>query len=49
VLCFHAFFQEPVVEDPNENFRIRKCIVYYYLDDDSVHIIEPRIVNSGIP
>ena len=38
-----------MVEDPNENFRIRKCIIYYYLDDDTIHIIEPRVENSGIP
>lgn len=49
MLCFYAYFKEPVVEDPNENYRIRKCIIYYYLDDDTIHIIEPRIENSGIP
>ena len=49
VLKFHAFFQEPVVEDANENFRVRKCIIFYYLDDDTLHIIEPRVENSGIP
>lgn len=38
-----------MVEDPNENFRVRKCIIYYYLDDDTIHIIEPRVENSGIP
>ena len=37
------------MEDPNENYRIRKCIIYYYLDDDTLHIIEKRIENSGIP
>lgn len=49
MLQFQAFFQEPVVEDANENYRVRKCIVYYYLDDDTVHIIENKIENSGIP
>jgi hypothetical protein len=49
VLHFKAYFQEPVVENPNENFRIRKCIIYYYLDDDTVHIIESRVENAGIP
>ena len=48
MLTFHAYFQEPVVENPNENYRIRKCIVYYYLDDDTLHIIEKKIENSGI-
>ena len=38
-----------MVEDANENYRIRKCILYYYLDDDTIHIIEHRIENSGIP
>jgi hypothetical protein len=49
VLKFHGYFQEPVVEDPNENFRIRKCIIFYYLDDDTIHIIEPRVENAGVP
>lgn len=49
VLCFNAYFQEPVVEDANENFRIRKCVINYYLDDDTLHIKEPRVENAGIP
>jgi hypothetical protein len=49
VLNFSAFFQEPVVEDPNENYRIRKCTIYYYLEDDTIHIMESRVQNSGIP
>jgi Ca2+-binding EF-hand superfamily protein len=43
-----AYFQEPVVENPNENFRIRKCTIFYYLDDDTLHITEKRIENSGL-
>ena len=46
---FKAYFQEPVVENPTENYRIRKCTVYYYLDDDTLHILEDRVENSGIP
>lgn len=49
VLNYKAYFLEPVVENPTENFRIRKCIIYFYLDDDTFHIIEPRVPNSGIP
>jgi len=41
-LNFDAYFQEPVVENANENYRIRKCIMYYYLEDDTFHIIEKR-------
>ena len=43
-----AYFQEPVVENPNENYRVRKCTVYYYLEDDTLHINEKRVENSGI-
>jgi hypothetical protein len=49
VLVFEAFFVEPVVEDPNENFRSRKCRINYFLDDDTIHIFEPKVENSGIP
>lgn len=49
VLQFDAYFKEPVVEDPNENYRVRKCIIYFYLDDDTFLILEPRVPNSGIP
>lgn len=49
VLNFQAYFLEPVVENPTENYRIRKCIIYFYLDDDTFHIIEPKVQNSGIP
>lgn len=49
MLNFKAYFLEPVVEDPTENYRVRKCIIYFYLDDDTFHIIEPRVENSGIP
>jgi len=48
-LVFDAFFIEPVVEDPNENFRARKCKINYFLDDDTIQIFEPKIENSGIP
>lgn len=49
VLQFRGYFQEHVVENPDENFRIRKCIIYYYLDDNSMYITEPKIENAGIP
>ncbi|EGR27327.1 flagellar microtugule protofilament ribbon protein, putative [Ichthyophthirius multifiliis] len=48
VLKFMAYFQESVVENPNENYRIRKCAIYFYLSDGTMHINEPRVSNSGI-
>jgi len=49
VLRFYAFFKEAVFSSQVENARLRKCVLYYYLEDDSVHIAEPKIENSGIP
>lgn len=49
VLRFYAYFQEPVHESPTENFRLRHCTIYFYLDDGTIMISEPRIDNSGIP
>lgn len=49
VLRFDAYFQEAVHESRQETFRIRRCVIYYYLEDDSIHVSEPKIENSGIP
>mmetsp|Transcript_25837 Transcript_25837/g.45893 ORF Transcript_25837/g.45893 Transcript_25837/m.45893 type:complete len:613 (-) Transcript_25837:347-2185(-) len=48
VLRFYAFFKETVDGSPIETYRVRKCVFYYYLEDDSMHIAEPRQANSGI-
>lgn len=49
VLCFDGYFQEAVNEKREEQFRIRKCKVYFYLEDDSIQVIEPRMKNAGVP
>ncbi len=49
VLRFYGYFKESVVESNIENHRIRKVVLYYYLEDDSMHVAEPRQDNSGIP
>ncbi len=36
-------------ENPSENYRIRKCIINYHLDDDTLYITEPKVENAGIP
>ena len=30
-----------------ENYRIRKLIIYYFLEDRSFLMVEPKMVNSG--
>ena len=49
VLRFYGYFKESVVENELENARIRLLIIYYYLLDESVSIIDIKQENSGIP
>ncbi|XP_028991577.1 EF-hand domain-containing family member C2 [Betta splendens] len=48
-LCFEAYFQEAVAEAQHETHRIRKCNIYFYLEDDTIQVVEPGYKNSGIP
>lgn len=47
VLRFYGYFKESVVESRMENYRIRKLIIYYFLEDRSILIVEPKMVNAG--
>jgi len=47
-LRFYAYFQEHVVENPKENFRIRCVVVTYFLEDGTMQITEQKVENSGI-
>lgn len=49
VLRFDGYFQEKVEENARENCRFRHCQLMYYLEDGTVQVNEPKIVNSGIP
>jgi hypothetical protein len=49
VLRFHAYFKESVVESRLENYRIRKVTIYYFLEDKSIMITEPKVTNAGQP
>jgi len=49
VLRFHGYFKESVVESRLENYRIRKVTIFYYLEDKSIMVTEPKVVNSGTP
>ena len=46
---FYCYFKEHVVESRLENERVRKAVVYYYLEDKSIMITEPKQTNSGVP
>ncbi|XP_002739739.1 EF-hand domain-containing protein 1-like [Saccoglossus kowalevskii] len=49
VLKFHAYFKQTVHESANEHYRIRPVNIFYYLEDDSISVVEPHVENSGMP
>ena len=49
VLKYNAFFKQTVHESPDEYFRVRPVDIFYYLEDDSISVVEPHVENSGMP
>ncbi|XP_064652605.1 EF-hand domain-containing protein 1-like [Lineus longissimus] len=49
VLKFNAYFKQTVHESPKEHYRVRPVNIYYYLEDDSISVVEPVVENSGMP
>lgn len=49
MLRFYGYFQQTVQHSPDEEYRVRPVVFYYYLEDDSMCVIEPTVENSGIP
>mmetsp|Transcript_17335 Transcript_17335/g.30925 ORF Transcript_17335/g.30925 Transcript_17335/m.30925 type:complete len:752 (-) Transcript_17335:1054-3309(-) len=48
VLRFQGYFREGVHESPQEQERVRRCVVYYFLEDDTISVSEPKQDNSGL-
>ena len=48
VLIFYGFFKESVHESAVEQYRVRPVRFLYYLEDDTMEIIEQNEPNSGI-
>ncbi|TGZ60658.1 hypothetical protein CRM22_008410 [Opisthorchis felineus] len=48
-LSFDAYFQETVNERREEQYRVRRCKVYFYPEDDTIQVVEPRLADTGIP
>ncbi|EAX87685.1 MGC84469 protein, putative [Trichomonas vaginalis G3] len=49
VLRFYGYFKEPVFSSQEETYRVRKVKILFFLEDDTIEIVEPRVKNSGIP
>ncbi|XP_008498041.2 EF-hand domain-containing protein 1 [Calypte anna] len=48
ILKFDAYFQEDVPLSTEEHYRVRQVGIYYYLEDDSMTVMEPAVKNSGL-
>ncbi|XP_069389268.1 EF-hand domain-containing family member C2 [Paralichthys olivaceus] len=48
VLCFEAFCEEAAHGPQEEMTRIRKCKIYFYLEDDTIQVVEPHLKNSAL-
>ena len=42
---FKAYFQQTVPESADEHYRVRYVKLYYYLEDDSISVVEPVVEN----
>nr|XP_012421704.1 PREDICTED: EF-hand domain-containing family member C2 [Odobenus rosmarus divergens] len=49
VLSFDAYLEDEVPEKSQENYRIRRYKIYFYLEDDTIQVNEPELKNSGMP
>ena len=45
VLLFLGYFKQTVHESADEYYRVRPVKIYYYLEDDSIAVIEPAVEN----
>ena len=45
VLTYDAYFKQTVHESPQEYYRVRCVKIYYYLEDDTMSVVEPAIEN----
>lgn len=49
VLKFFGYFKETVHESAQEYYRVRPVEIFYYLEDDSISVMEPHVENAGMP
>jgi len=49
VLSFNGYYKETIHETNLYNYRVRKVVLNYFLQDETFQMTEPRQDNSGIP
>lgn len=48
-LTFDAYFKSTVNESFGCSYNLRKCKIIYFLEDDTIKVVEPVVINSGLP
>ncbi len=48
MLRFYGYFKQTIYESPLESYRVRRVIIYYYLEDDTIAIYEIPYENSAL-
>ncbi|XP_022194129.2 EF-hand domain-containing protein 1 [Nilaparvata lugens] len=50
-LAFQGYFKEciPLPNMDDDNYRIRRVNIVYFLEDDTITVIEPTVENCGLP
>ncbi|XP_016045960.2 EF-hand domain-containing family member C2 isoform X2 [Erinaceus europaeus] len=48
VLSFDAYLEDEMPDKFQETYRIRYYKIYFYLEDDTIQVNEPRLKNSGL-
>lgn len=44
VLSFKAFFKQSVPESPIEHYRVRHVNIIYFMEDDTMTVMEPAVL-----
>ncbi|KAG9282335.1 EF-hand domain-containing protein 1 [Astyanax mexicanus] len=47
VLRFYGYYKEEVLHSPNEHFYVQPVVIYYYLEDDSICVMKPKLKNTN--
>ena len=48
ILTFDGYFQETVWEVDKCPLNVRKVKIYYFLEDGTIQVNEPKVDNSGM-
>jgi len=49
ILTFDAYYEETFKEIIGHNVVIHKCKIFFFLEDGTIKVVEPKVRDSGIP